>query len=265
MSLSVIIIAKNEEKMIADAIKSASYANEIIVLDTGSTDKTKPVAESLKAKVFNIKTKNIEFAKWRTEGIKKAKHDWIFYLDADERISPKLKDEMIIITAKKPTKYSAYAVSRRNFYLGKEMKYGGAWPDYVIRLFYKPNIKGWKEKLHEQPVFSGKLGYLENPLIHLTHRDLTSMLNKTIKWSKLEAEELYKANHPPMAWWRFLRVMVSEFYNRGIKLQGLRDGTQGLIEVIFQAFSRFITYARLWEMQWEAQKQTQVKNKNQKL
>lgn len=261
MSLSVIIIAKNEEKMIADAIKSVLYADEIVVLDTGSTDKTKSIAKSLKAKVFDIKTKNIEFAKWRSEGIKKAKHDWIFYLDADERATPELKNEMITITAKKPAEYSAYAVPRRNFYLGKEMKHGGAWPDYVIRLFYKQNITGWKEKLHEQPVFSGKLGHLKNPLIHLTHRDLASMLNKTIKWSKLEAEELYKANHPPMVWWRFLRIMAGEFYNRGIKLQGLRDGTQGLIEVVFQTYSRFITYARLWEIQWQAQ----VKNKNQKL
>ena len=260
MSLSVVIIAKNEEKMIEDAIKSVSYADEIIILDTGSNDKTKLIAKSFNSKVFNIGSGKIEFAKWRSEGISKAKHDWIFYLDADERVTPELKKEMIAITGSKPKKYSAYAIPRRNFYLNKEMKYGGAWPDYVIRLFYKSNILGWKEKLHEQPVFSGDLGHLTNPLIHLTHRDLTSMLEKTIKWSKLEAEELFKANHPPMAWWRFLRIMVGEFYNRGIKLQGLRDGTQGLIEVIFQTYSRFITYARLWEIQWQAQE----KSKNQR-
>ena len=261
MSLSVVIIAKNEEKMIADAIESVSYADEIIVLDTGSTDKTKSIAKSYKAKIFNIASEKIEFAKWRSEGIKKAKHDWIFYLDADERVTPELKNEMIAITNSIPKKYSAYAIPRRNFYLNKEIKHGGAWPDYVIRLFYKPNLAGWKEKLHEQPIFTGNLGHLINPMIHLTHRDLTSMLDKTIKWSMLEAEELYKSDHPPMAWWRFIRIMAGEFFKRGIKLQGLRDGTQGLIEVIFQTYSRFITYARLWEFQWQAQ----AKNKNQKL
>jgi glycosyltransferase involved in cell wall biosynthesis len=261
MSLSVVIIAKNEEKMIADAIESVSYADEIIILDTGSTDKTKSIAKSYKAKIFDIGSQKIEFAKWRSEGIKKAKHDWIFYLDADERVTPELKNEMIDITNSIPNKYSAYAIPRRNFYLNKEMRHGGAWPDYVIRLFYKPNLAGWKEKLHEQPIFTGNLGHLINPMIHLTHRDLTSMLDKTIKWSMLEAEELYKADHPPMAWWRFIRIMAGEFFKRGIKLQGLRDGTQGLIEVIFQTYSRFITYARLWEIQW----QTQAKNKNQKL
>ena len=243
------IIAKNEERMIRGAIRSALWADEVVVLDTGSTDKTVQIARQLGARVVKMPTKGLTFAQWRTEAIKKARGEWIFYLDADERITPGLKKEISKIVGLERRESSAYAVPRENYYLGKRMRFGGAWPDYVQRLFYRKDLKKWIGKLHERPVFKGKLEYLRNPLKHYTHRDLTSMLEKTIKWSKLEAEELYKAKHPPMTWWRFLRIMLTEFWERGIKKQGFRDGTVGVIEVVFQMFSRFITYARLWEMQ----------------
>jgi glycosyltransferase involved in cell wall biosynthesis len=249
MKLSVVIIAKNEEEVIAEAIKSALWAEEVVVLDTGSIDKTPQIAHKLGARVARMPTKGLTFARWRTEAIGKSKGEWLFYLDADERITPGLRKEILEIVNSKEREFSAYAAPRENYYLGKRMRWGGAWPDYVERLFYKKNLKKWIGRLHERPVFKGKLGYLENPLEHYTHRDLTSMLKKTIKWSRLEAEELYRAGHPPVTWWRFLRIMLTELWDRGIKKQGFRDGTVGVIEIIFQMFSRFITYARLWEMQ----------------
>lgn len=250
----MVIIVKNEERLIGKAIKSAQFADEILVLDTGSTDKTVALAEKAGARVVERPSKRLAFARWRTAAIKEVSSDWIFYLDADERITPKLKKELAEITYREPTKkgtslITAYAVPRENYYLGRRVRWGGAWPDYVKRLFWRKSLKKWVGRLHEEPVFEGELGYLESPLRHYTHRDLTSMLEKTIEWSKLEAEELYKSEHPPMTWWRFLRIMLTEAWDRGIKKQGFRDGTVGVIEVIFQIFSRFITYARLWEMQ----------------
>jgi hypothetical protein len=147
------------------------------------------------------------------------------------------------------TKYAAFAIPRRNFYLGKEMHFGGAWPDYVKRLFFKKKLRYWERELHEDPVFEGEMGKLKNPIIHITHRDLSSMVEKTREWSKIEAELLFKARHPPVTWWRILRIMLSEFWQRGVKLQGWRDGTIGWVEIIFQMFSRFVTYGRLWELQ----------------
>ncbi len=260
MSLSVVIIARNEEKLIGEAIESAKFADEVLVLDTGSTDKTAAVAKKAGARVIKRPTKGLAFARWRTEAIKEVRGDWIFYLDADERITPELKSEILQIVSHSlshtgcvhsdtPGVSMAYAVPRENYYLGRRVRWGGAWPDYVKRLFWKKALKKWTGRLHEEPVFEGKLTHLRNPIRHYTHRDLTSMVAKTIEWSKLEAEELYRAHHPPVTWWRILRIMLTELWQRGIRKQGFRDGTVGVIEVIFQVFSRFITYARLWEIQ----------------
>lgn len=260
--LSVVIIAKNEEGMIGEAIKSALWADEVLVIDDNSVDKTVNIAKKMGARIVcSSRQAPFQYAKLRNDSINLAKKDWIFYLDCDERITPALTEEIknflrnVSIDVRcLDGQITAYAVSRHNFYLGKRVKYGGSYPDYVKRFFYRPALEKWIGKLHEEPIFRGKLGYLKNSLRHYTHRDLTSMMKKTIEWSKLEAEELYKANHPPATWWRMTRMMLTELWNRGIKLQGFRDGTVGVIEVIFQMYSRFITYARLWELQSKAQK-----------
>jgi len=246
MKPSVIIIAKNEEQMIGDCLRSVrQLADEIILVDSGSTDKTMEIAKKYSARIISLPTEKLEFARWRNVGLREAKGEWILYLDADERVTPELQKEI-----KESIKYfTAYEIPRRNFYLGKEMHYGGAWPDYVKRLFLKEKLKRWIGELHEDPVFEGEMGRLKNPIVHIAHRDLSLMVEKTREWSKIEAELLYKTRHPPVTWWRILRIMLSEFWLRGVKLQGWRDGTVGWIEIIFQMFSRFVTYGRLWELQ----------------
>ena len=244
--ISVIIIAKNEEKMIEDCLKSINnWANEIVVIDSGSTDKTLDICRRYNCEIF--KTSEAGFSSRRNLGKEKSSFDWIFYLDADERMTNALKKE--ITDTIDNAKFLAYVIPRRNFYLGKEVRFGGSYPDYVKRLFKKDKLKEWVGKLHEEPLFEGELGYLKEPMIHITHRDLSSMVDKTSNWSKIEADLLYKANHPPVVGWRILRIMFAEFWYRIVKLKGWRDGTVGWIEAIFQVFSRFITYARLWEMQ----------------
>lgn len=246
-TLSVIIVAKNDEDKISDCLESVKWAQEIILVNTGSVDGTISIAKKYKAQIVNSLSQKLEFSKWRTDGLLAAKGDWVFYLDTDERATPELKDE--ILTVLNTREYSGFEIPRRNFYLGKEMHYGGAWPDYVKRLFRREKLIRWERELHENPVLKGKMSRLQNPMIHITHRDLSSMVEKTRLWSKIEAELLYKANHPPVVWWRFFRIMLTEFWLRAIKQQGWRDGTVGWIGVIFQMFSRFFTYARLWEMQ----------------
>ena len=250
MKLSVAIIAKNEESMIKSAIRSCDWADEVVVLDTGSTDKTKDVAKKMGAEVYEMVTQGLTFADWRTELIKKTKFNWIFYLDSDERFTRGCEKEIrkIIKTKKKP-RTTHYAVARENYYLGRRVRWGGSWPDYVIRLFYKPTLKKWTKKLHEEPICKGEIGYLKTPIEHFTHKDITSMVEKTIKWSGIEANLLFNANHPPVVWWRFLRMMATKAWKRLVKQQAWRDGTVGWINSVFEVFNTFIIYARLWEMQ----------------
>ncbi len=240
--ISGIIIAKNEEDLIADAIDSLNFCDEVIVIDNNSSDRTSEVSQRLGASVFSKDTD--DFSKLREFGLEKAEGEWIFYLDADERAVKRLGEEIKYrITL---PDFVAYRVPRKNYYLGKN-----EWPkvEYLERLFKNDALKGWSGKLHESPQVEGKIGKLENPIIHFTHRDLSSMLNKTIVWSDIEAKTRFEMKHPKMSLWRFPRVMVPTFFNYYFKQGGYKLGTAGLIESIFQAYSTFITYAKLWELQ----------------
>lgn len=249
MKLSVIVLTKNEEKMIKDCLESVKWADEIILVNSGSTDKTPQIARQYKAKIVDVISNKLEYARWRNEGLKAAKGKWVLYVDADERVTPELKKEIQKIISNQKTDCNAYAIPRRNFLLGKELHWGGWWPAYVKRLFLRDKLKKWTGELHEEPVFDGFMGKLKNPFIHLQPESIGPMLEKSIKWSRIEAKLLHKANHPPVAWWRILRMGATTLFDRLIKKQGFRDGTEGWIESIYQSFHTMIIYIQLWEMQ----------------
>jgi glycosyltransferase involved in cell wall biosynthesis len=249
-NLSAVILTKNSENMIADCIDSLSFCDEIIVIDDSSTDRTAELAKHLGAFVYPYSFES--FAKKRNLGMQKAKGKWVLYLDVDERISPDLANAIKEVLQRKKDIYSAYRLQRKNFYLGNN-----EWPtmEKLERLFKKSKFEEWYGDLHESPQVNGDIGDIEEGYIkHYTHRDLTSMLDKTIQWSKIEAELRFKANHPPMTWWRFPRVITTAFYDSYVRQKGYKVGTAGLIESIFQAYSMFITYARLWELQKNSSK-----------
>lgn len=249
MNLSAIIITKNAEALIADCIDSLAFCDEIIVIDDNSSDRTEDLARHLGAKVVTYSSDS--FAELRNFGLKKAKGKWVLYIDADERVSSELKDNILEIIDNDNKDFVAYRIKRKNFYFGDH-----EWPtvEKLERLFKKNDLKEWYGELHETAKVNGLVGDIDGFLTHYSHRDLTSMLEKTISWSQIEAELRYNTNHPRMSWWRFFRVIYTGFFNSYIKQKGYKAGTVGLIESIYQAFSMFITYARLWEMQQKKQK-----------
>lgn len=242
--ISVVIIAKNEEGRIADCVDSVSFCDEIIVVDNNSSDKTPDIARMKGALVIDCDTK--DFSKLRNIGLAKAKNDWLLYIDADERVSRELKENIQRIVKENNSKYSAYKISRKNYYLGNH-----EWPgtENLERLFKRDQLEEWYGPLHESPKTNGEVGKVQGDLLHFTHRNLELMLRKTINWSDVEAQLRYDSGHPEMSWWRFLRVMLTSFFNWYIVQKGWKLGTVGLIESTYQSFSMFITYAKLWEMQ----------------
>ena len=245
--LSGIVIAKNAENLINNCLKSLSFCDEIIVVDGGSKDRTVEIAKKMNAKVFEFKTE--DYSEIRNYGREKANFDWILYVDVDERVTDSLR-ENIKYSCEAGSRFagqiSAFKLKRKNFYLGKY-----EWPyiEKIERLFKKDKLRGWIGKLHESPIVDGKAETLDGFLLHYTHRDLTSMLDKTIEWSKVEAETRFQMNHPKMTWWRFPRVMATAFLDSYFRQGGYKIGVAGLIESVYQAFSIFVTYARLWELQ----------------
>jgi len=257
IKISAVILAKNEEKKITDCLKSVNWVDEIILVDGGSTDATCSVAKKFKAQIFEF-IKN-SFAERRNFGTKKAQGEWVLHIDADERMTDGLREE--ILEAISSNSFSHYAIPRSNFVFGKKMKHCGLWPDYVVRLFKKKDFVTWQGDLHETPVIKGKLGYMNNYFIHIKHDNLFDIVEKTNKWSLIEAKLMFDACHPPMNLLRFASSIFREFYLRMIKQLAFLDGVEGVIYGIYQVWSRFLSYAKLWEMQEDNSKLKTQKSK----
>ncbi len=243
--ISVVIITKNEEDLIRISLESVKWADEIIVIDNGSTDKTVEIAKSYTDKVFIVNEEG--FNARRVKGMEEAKGDWVLYVDADERVLKPLQEEIRELV--QSNNYSAYALSRRNIIFGKEQKYNAFWPDWVIRLIKKDDFIDWVGEVHEYVTFKGKLGYSKNSLLHLTHRGLDQIVIKSLEWSKIDAKLRMNADHPKMTGWRFVRLLITETFNQGIKRGGFLNGTISTMDSILQTFSLLMTYIRLWEIQ----------------
>lgn len=233
--------------MIGACLDSLSFCDEILVVDTGNTDTTNNIARSKGAKI--VVSHGTDYSQFRNDGLKKATGDWVLYVDADERVSPRLQADILQIVATDHPGAAAYALARTNVFLGRPMRYGGWGGEYIVRLFVTDHLLGWENPLHEQPRFKGRLDRITSPLLHYSHRDLSSMLEKTLEFTSFEASLRFNASHPPMVWWRFFRVMLTEFWQRFVRQSAWRDGTEGIIDGMFQVFNTFIIYARLWEMQ----------------
>lgn len=248
INLSLIIITGNEEKMVADCLKSCDFADEFIMV-SNATDNTHNVAKETIPSIKIFPHTPFNFSKSKNLAVSKSTGSWLLFIDADERITPELKSDIQKIVSNESIPFMSYDFPRANYFLNHRVKYGGTYPDYVKRLIYKKSFHGFVGDLHEQPQVDGLSQKLTNDLLHYTHRDLSSMLTKSIKWTDLEAQKLHQSNHPPVVWWRFIRMMLTKFWERFVQQQMWRDGTVGWISVIFETFNTFMIYARLWELQ----------------
>ena len=243
--ITVVIYTYNEAKNIVDCIESARLLSaNVIVIDSQSTDETVFLACQKGIKVFSFpNTHYVEPA--RKFGINKAKTEWVFILDADERITAVLAGEI-----KKRIEeefFGAYRVLRKNIFgRTKWLKHGGWWPDYQIRLINKDKFIDWPARIHSIPKIRGKQSLLTNPLIHYFHGDFETMVEKTIIFENIEANLLFKAKRK-VNQLTFFRKFFGELWRRLIKNKGFLDGEIGIMEAIYQAFSKTITYLFLYE------------------
>lgn len=258
-NITIIIHTLNEEKNIEDCIKSAKLlTSKIIVIDMESEDQTVEITKNLSIPVYNYPKSNyVEPA--REFGIKKAETDWVLILDADERMTKELAEEinLSINVGNDPrvVPKTYFKIPRRNIFSGvKWLRHGGWSPDYQIRLINKQYFVSWPKRIHSTPIIKGNIGYLNNPLIHYFHGNLKTMVDKTVIFEDIESELLYKAGKKTGVS-TFFRKYFAELYRRLIKGLGFLDGTFGIIESIYQAFSKTITYLFLYEKNLSASRQ----------
>ncbi len=188
--ITAIIPTLNEESFIEEAIASVSFADEIIVIDSFSTDRTIELAERHQVRIIRRKFDN--FSSQKNYAIELAKHEWIYILDADERVSPRLKNE-ILTSVKYPKNYVGFYIYRIFYYKETSIRFGGWQTDKVIRLFKKDVCKYDGRLVHEKIIHKGEIGFLKNKIDHFSFRDIDQYSRKLDLYAGLQAREILTA------------------------------------------------------------------------
>lgn len=247
--LSVIIHTLNEEKNILRALESVKWADEIIVCDMHSDDKTVEIAKKFGAKViYHQRAGYVEPA--RNFAISKASYQWILILDADEEVPESLR-ERIKALIKSLDNIDYVSIPRKNIIFGKWMKASGWWPDYNIRLFKQGSVV-WSNKIHSKPQLNGKELIVpaeeQYAIIHYNYNDLSQYLIRLDRYASIQASELVDEGYV-FNWKDTIEKPIEEFLSRFFAQRGFEDGVHGLILSLLQAFSFLIMYAKVWEKQ----------------
>ncbi|NOZ67658.1 MAG: glycosyltransferase family 2 protein [Deferribacteres bacterium] len=242
--VSVVIITKNEESNIRDALKSAEDAREIVVVDSFSSDRTVEICREFTDKVFQHSWEG--FARQKQRAVDYAEGPWVLILDADERLTPALKTE--ITESILNTDYSGFYVPRENYFIGKWIRHGGWWPDHTLRLFRKDRGRLEVRKVHEKVVVKGKTGYLKNPLRHYTYRSISDFTKRMELYSTLAAEEKMK-NAGKTGLFSLTARPLATFVKMYFLRLGFLDGARGLVLAVLYSYYTFLKYARIWERQ----------------
>lgn len=247
MHLSVIVITHNEQANIGDCLKRLDFADEIIVVDSVSTDHTADLARACGAQV-HVTQDWPGFGPQKNRALALAQGQWVLSLDADERVNEALRDEILAaIGADKQA--AAYRIPRRSRYCGQFMQHSGWSPDYVVRLFRRGSAKFSDDLVHERLVVQGKVGTLNAPLLHLSFPDFESVLDKANRYSTAGAHAMYlkgKGKNASLVGaighglWAFFRTYVLR--------RGFLDGQLGLALAISNAEGTYYRYAKRWLM-----------------
>jgi glycosyltransferase involved in cell wall biosynthesis len=245
-TISVVVSAYNEEAALGRCLSSVSFADEIIVVDNSSLDKTAQIARKFTKNVFkqpNLLMLNIN----KNYGFSKAKSDWILNLDADEEVPPDLAREILSQVAGNPPE-NGFWIKRKNIIFGKWITHGLWWPDKQIRLLRRVKGKFPCVHIHEYIAVEGQVGELSAPYLHYNYETVHQYLTKIDRASTSEALSLGDMQYQ-LAWYDAIRFPLSDFLKIYFAQQGYKDGLHGLVLALFQAFYSFTVFAKFWEME----------------
>ncbi|MBI2613509.1 MAG: glycosyltransferase family 2 protein [Candidatus Levybacteria bacterium] len=245
--LSVVVSAFNSEQELEDCLKSAVFADEIVVVDNSSTDKTAEIAKQYTDKIFT-RPNNPMLNVNKNFGFSKAGGTWIFCLDADERITPDLAQEIKNLKLENENSVNGYWIPRKNIIFGKWIEHTGWYPDHQLRLFRNGKGSFPEKHVHEMIKITGETGYLKNNLLHYNYRTISQFLNKLNIYVFNEAEQLIN-NGYKFEWQDAIRAPVKEFLGRFFAREGYKDGFHGLVLSLLMSFYHLLVVVVLWEKQ----------------
>ncbi|MBS1189112.1 MAG: hypothetical protein H6R10_904 [Rhodocyclaceae bacterium] len=241
--LSVTIITLNAASQLGDCLQSAAFADEILVVDSGSTDGTVALAEAHGARV--LKQDWLGYGPQKQFAVEQAKHDWVLCLDADERVTPELR--AAIEAALVAPEFPAYRFPRCNRFLGRYLRHGEGYPDWSLRLFDRRRGRWSADPVHEKVVADGAVGVLMGDLLHDSAETLATYIGKQNRYTTLAAEAALAAGKKTGFSKLFFSPIV-RFIKFYFLRQGFRDGLPGLVHIGIGCFNSFMKYAKMLEL-----------------
>lgn len=248
IKISVYIPVLNEEAKIEDALKTVAWADEIVVIDTGCTDQTIPIAQSYGAKIVTHTFTG--FGKLRNAGIDACSHDWILSIDADERCTLELIQEIQALLAHVP-QHDAYWIPRRNWFMNRWIKHSGWYPDYCQPKLFKRQALRYRDEdvVHEDWDVVGSIGYLHHDVLHFSYQHLSDIVRKIDNYAKLGADKL-EAKGKSGGFFKGLSRGIWAFIRIYFIKMGFLDGKAGFMIALFNFETTFYRYVmRDWKKQ----------------
>lgn len=245
MEISAVVITFNEARRLEGALKSlAGIASEIVVVDCRSEDETVKIARRYTDRVFERDWTN--FADQKNFGNSQASHPWILSLDADERVSPELRQELLELKKTEPD-VDAFSIPRMVYYLGRWIRHSGWYPDRKLRLFRKGAARWEGEYVHEKLTVTGRSARLKGGIHHFTYRNIHEHLARINAFSDLGAQKLY-AQKKKTRWYHLLFLPFFRFFRAYVWKRGFLDGFAGLVISVLTGYAVFVRYAKLREI-----------------
>jgi glycosyltransferase involved in cell wall biosynthesis len=241
LPLSLLIITRDAAAELADCLESARFASETIVVDSGSRDDTVEVARRFGAKV--IEQPFLGFGPQKQFAVERATHDWVLCLDADERVTPELAAAMRALFAGAPPA-AAYALSRRNRFLGRWLAHGEGYPDWIVRLFDRRRARWSDDAVHERVIVDGDTQRLRGDLLHASAESIDAYIAKQNRYTSLQAEAMFAQGERASAA-RIAFAPLARFLRFYVLRLGFLDGAAGFAHIAIGAFASFLKYTKL--------------------
>lgn len=244
--ITVIVPTFNEEKNIRDCLETVKWADEILVVDSFSKDKTLDIARNYTNRI--IQHEYVNSAAQKNWAIPQATHSWVMIVDSDERVTPGLRDEILSILEKDGAGYDGFYIYRINHFLGKRIHHCGWDRDDVLRLFRRDLGRYREREVHADVILKGKSRHLKEKLLHYTFSSFDQYLKKMVRYAEWAAGD--RAKKTKKVSWRHLALRPAfRFFKQYILRKGFLDGTEGLILCVLASYSVFLKYAKLYERQ----------------
>jgi glycosyltransferase involved in cell wall biosynthesis len=241
--LSVAIIVWNEEERLRACLESVAWADEIVVVDAESTDKTVPLAREFTDKVYVRPWPGFPIQK--NFALDQATGDWILSVDADERVTPELREKIGAIV-KDDGPADGYSIPRRNIFWGAWVRHGGLYPDYQLRLFRRGSGRFVEDAVHESARVVGRVETLAEPLLHHSYRDLEDFVRRSNRYSTLSARDWVRRGRPVRVRHLVTRPL-GRFFSMYVVQRGFLDGWRGFVLAVLYAEYVFLRMAKVWE------------------